>query len=146
MLTFKLQHFFEWISSIFGKCWNLCYSISQNMLEIHTKKMLLLKSWHLTWGGPIRNFKIRIVQGYYKTWKTPCTSSKDHIVHGTGGPRILWKMGQREILNPHYTSTLHYRDLYSVVLADLLYKTKLHYSEYHTMQGLAVVVLKVLLY
>ena len=44
MSTFKLQHFFlNEFPAYFGKCWNLSYSISQNMLEIHSKKCCNLK-------------------------------------------------------------------------------------------------------
>ena len=39
----------QWISSIFRKCLNLIYSISKKCIA---SKMLEIKSWHLTWGGP----------------------------------------------------------------------------------------------
>ena len=45
--------------------------------------------------------------------------------------------GTRKISNPHYANTyntLYKYDSHSVVLADLLYKTKPHYSEDHTMR------------
>ena len=45
--------------------------------------------------------------------------------------------GTRKISNLHYANTyntLYKYDSHSVVLADLLYKTKTHYSEDHTMR------------
>ena len=52
----------------------------------------------------------------------------------TASPRIVWKMGLRKFQNctmrMQYKYDLH---MHRVVLADLLYKTKPHYSEDHTM-------------
>ena len=46
----------QWISSIFWKCWKLCYSISEKCWKFIASKMLQIKSRHLTWCGPIRHF------------------------------------------------------------------------------------------
>ena len=55
----------------------------------------------------------------------------------TASPRIVWKMGPRKFQN--HTMQIHYKyDSHSVVLSNLLYKTKPHYSEDRTMRGLAV--------
>ena len=54
---------------------------------------------------------------------------------------MLWENGTRKISNPHYANTIiiQYKyDSHSVVLADLLYKTKPHYSEDGTMRILTM--------
>ena len=53
------------------------------------------------------------------------------VLRPTSSPRIVWKMGPRKFQN--CTMWIHYKyDSHSVVLANLLYKTKPHYSEDHT--------------
>ena len=41
----------QWISSIFWKCWKLCYSISKKCWKFIASKMIEIKSQHMTWGG-----------------------------------------------------------------------------------------------
>ena len=43
----------QWISSIFCKCYKLNSSISEKCWKFIASKMLEIKSWHLTWGGPM---------------------------------------------------------------------------------------------
>ena len=46
-----LAFLMQWISSIFSKCWKLCYSFSEKCWKFIASKMLEIESWHLTWGG-----------------------------------------------------------------------------------------------
>ena len=49
------------ISSILGKCWKLCYSISEKCWKFIASKMLEIKSRHLTWGEPYITYSGYIV-------------------------------------------------------------------------------------
>ena len=50
-----LAFLMQWISSIFWKCWKLCYySNSQKWWNFIASKMLEIKSRRLTWVGPKR--------------------------------------------------------------------------------------------
>ena len=45
----------QWISSFFLKSWKLSHTISEKCWNFIASKMLEIKSWHLTWGGPNSN-------------------------------------------------------------------------------------------
>ena len=47
-----LQQWMQWISTIFWKCYKLNSSIFKKCWKFIASKMLEIKSWHLTWGGP----------------------------------------------------------------------------------------------
>ena len=69
-----LAFLMQWISSIFWKCWKLClYSISKKCCKFIASKMLEIKSWRLTWGGPYllmfekHNIELHVNQNFPKT-------------------------------------------------------------------------------